>query len=232
MPETRILRTIQADLTERGETWVILCPGPSSDRLRLEHLPPGAPVIAVDGGAAHPWIPYQFLASWSRPRAAHKPAEHWARESRPVVLTAWQERVRWVAWLTAYVSRPELPLDPVVIAEQPADVKGEWNYKRLDRGPSWLLAMRVAVERGGAKEIVLAGMDLEGYSYGLGLQDHRRRSSDEWDGRWVGERRMLARVVRMLRKRGIRVRRLKNPGEGLLRAVKGADRISGTDAPG
>lgn len=181
----------QEDWTEFGPDWVIACPGPSLDTASLKGLQV-FPIIAVDGAAAHPTLPYDLWAAWDRPRAVHERCLTRARVQQPTILTNWVNAGAWEDLVEAELTTTSA-IEPRVLGQHKTHDKipMHWSAARLDRAPSWLMALRFAVFRGGATRIHFLGLDLAGEGYALDLPDLRQRTPDEWEGRWTGERRIL-----------------------------------------
>jgi len=202
----------QVDAENSHRTWVIVAPGPSLDSMPAPIVSgfSGFPTIAVDGAAAHPGLDYQYWCCWEAPRPIHTACLERARKIRPALVTQWDAAEEWEELMELRVGTPALPLDPLVIAHHPKhdSIAGFWSQMRLDRGPSWLAAIRYALARGLARRLYLVGLDLAGEGYGLRLVDSRQRDSSEWEGRWKGERRMLAATMRRMRKLGISIERI------------------------
>lgn len=205
-----MIRTLwQVDFEEWGPEWLIVAPGPTLDdpaALRpFLHLP----AVAVDGAAAHPELVPAVWACWEPPRPIHALCLDRCRATRPAVVTRWDACEEWHNLLEDRVSTPARPLDPLVVGQHPRHdpIPQTWRTPRLDRAPSWLLALRLIVFRAQARTVHLVGFDLAGDGYGLELPDDRGRDSLEWEGRWRGERKMLAAALALCRARGVHVRR-------------------------
>ncbi len=197
----------QSDPSEMGDNWSVACPGPSLEKsLEVYTYAHDRPCIAVEGAAAHPEIAYDWWCCWERPRhPIHDRCLERARERRPAVLTSWAAAPRWETLLEDGVGTPAHPLDAFVIAQHKTKdpIPLAWRSAGLDRSPSWLLALRFAVLRGLASRVTFYGLDLAGEGYALDLPDAQERDAASWEGRWIGERRILARAVELCEDAGI-----------------------------
>ena len=196
----------QVDAEEAGQDWAIVCPGPSLDEFDVASIA-GLPTIAVGGAAAHPELDYRWWANWDDPHRGHWDSIERARELQPAILTRWQAGDTWEGYAAENFVEHGNPIDAVVIVQHPKHdrIPLPWHEARLDRAPSWLLAMRFAMWRGGAKQIRMVGLDLAGVGYALEREDHRMRSPEEWNGRWEGERRMYRAAVALALSEGVEV---------------------------
>lgn len=180
-------RFAQVDEAERGSTWNILLPGPSLERsIAQGGVDERYPTIAVHGAILAP-VPIFYWCSWAGPR--DRPFPSWLsilRQKSPRIISGpkggkWADRV---------------PRAPHVVVQCRSDsLPAPWRRARCNLGPSWLLAVRFAVERAQACSIRFYGLDLEGEGYAYDLPDPRQRSAEDWEGRWIGERRILDRLA-------------------------------------
>lgn len=196
------IRTFFQDKPGGGGRWLVAAPGPGLDAYLDDldaHLD-AVPTIAVDGAGAHPTLQYDYLAAWDRPARVHDHVLERALELRPRIITQWTHARAWEDWAYENLGTPDRPADPVIVAEHPKkdpELPLLWRSHRLSQGPSWLLAIRYAFLRAYAKQIDLLGFDLAGEGYSCGLEDEKRRTPYEWEGKWRGERNILTRVLRL-----------------------------------
>lgn len=188
-----------AETAPDGE-WNIVAPGPSLERT-IGEVQRRRPSIAVEGALRAP-LPFGFWSCWGRPRPSHAAA--WSErglggpmyDADLVVLTGMSEgynkarRVAWHTWMAEQAGG-----DPLIALSDPRDpTPALWADARLDRGPSWLAAIRFAVLRGAARRVFLYGLDLDGEGYAFGWPSSMRRDPEDWAGRWVSERALLERA--------------------------------------
>jgi len=180
-------------------SWNIVCPGPSLERT-AKLVDASRPTIAVNAAIRAP-VPIMAWCSWDAPTDTVHGQSWRARgvggsmvDCRTVITQGPLER-RWYDWLVRVTGNRE----PWVVGQRRQDpMPPEWRRGGVDAGPSWLLAVRSAVLRGGATTVRCYGLDLAGEGYAFGAPDPRNRDAPDWAGRWVGEKVMLERTARVL----------------------------------
>ena len=186
--------------------WNIVLPGPSLEST-IQRIERRRPSIAVEGALRAP-LPFGFWCCWGPPRPAH--AATWTtrgcsgpmHDDARVLVTGCDARL-WHNWLAERIGG-----DPMIAASDPKDPLPEpWVDERLERGPSWLLALRFAVLRGAARRVFVYGLDLAGEGYAWGWPDPARRDPSDWAGRWAGEQQLLERTMRVLERTGVELER-------------------------
>lgn len=176
--------------------WNLLCPGPSLE-LTWERARWAYASVAVSSAIRAP-MPCGWWASWEAPdHLRHRPA--WLNRGitsiKPTIITSSRHAKAWHSFMADRV----YGRDPQVVAQAKTDpMPDPWEHAMLETGPDWVLAIRAMVIRGGAKIIHAYGLDLAGEGYAFGATDPKLRTPEEWEGRWMGERALLARMQHLL----------------------------------
>jgi len=192
----------QIDIAEAAPAgvWQLLCPGPSLERT-VSRARFALPAIAVSQAIRAP-IPCGWWADWEAPdQHRHRPAwlHRGSASAGPTIITSSRHSKAWHRFMA-----DRLYGDPLVVGQAKTDpLPDPWGDARLDTGPAWVLAIRAMVLRGRAKLIHAYGLDLAGEGYAYQADDPKHRTPEEWEGRWVGERTLLTRMVKLLDSLGV-----------------------------
>lgn len=184
----------------------MVLPGPSLENT-WPQLNTAYPTVAVSHAIRAP-VPCSFWCSWEAPNDT-KEGNAWLNraEGSPApdtIITSSRHAKTWHRWMSKRHYG-----DPMIVAQSKMDpMPDPWGDARLDQGPAWVLAIRAIVLRGAARLIYAYGLDLDGEGYAFSAPDRKNRTPAEWEGRWVGERNLLLRLVELLGNAGVELVRV------------------------